>query len=346
MGAACSWNTSGPRPPRFSAHSVAGEHDREIRSRWMQMLHRVATVAANSYRESVRARVLHGLFGLAVATAGYAMVVGAYALRDTLRVVSDLGAASVSIYGIIVAVVVGATSLFREIELKTIFPILARPIRRWEYLIGKFLGTVITLAVFILANTGVLQSAIAVLSGRSVWMVVSVWLVSFAMLGAIMRWIPQYRTFALVPWALFVFAASWWLGLTAPEDTQVLAASATLAFCEVAIVTAIALVFASFSSPFLTALLTFGLVVVGRSADSLMHLPVRVFGSALTKTAALIGKAVPNLMIYLPPRGLLIGEVSGVSVAGYVARSGMYALAWCAALLISAAVIFNRRDFQ
>jgi uncharacterized protein YqgC (DUF456 family) len=77
-----------------------------------------------------------------------------------------------------------------------------------------------------------------------------------------------------------------------------------------------------------------------------MHLPERVFGSALTTTAALIGRAVPNLMIYLPPRGLLIGEVSGVSVAGYVARSGMYALAWCAALLISAAVIFNRRDFQ
>lgn len=346
MRAACSWDTSGPLPPRFSPFSAAGEHDRENRSHRMQMFHRVATVAANSYRESVRARVLHGLFALAVATAGYAMVVGAYALRDTLRVVSDLGAASVSIYGIIVAVVVSATSLFREIELKTIFPILARPIRRWEYLVGKFLGTLMTLAVFILANTGILQSAIAVLSGRSVWMVVSVWLASFAMLGAMMRWMPRYRTFALVPWALLVFAASWWLGLTAPEDTQVLAASATLALCEVAVVTAIALVFASFSSPFLTAVLTFGLIVVGRSADSLMHLPARVFGSTLARTAALIGKTVPNLMIYLPPRGLLIGEVSGVSVAAYLARSGVYALAWCAALLIGAAAIFNKRDFQ
>jgi hypothetical protein len=290
--------------------------------------------------------VLHGLFGLAVATAGYALVVGAYALQDTLRVVSDLGAASVSLYGLIVAVVIGATSLFREIELKTVFPILARPIQRWEYLVGKFLGTWLTLAVFILANTGVLQSAIALLSGRNVWAVVAVWLLSFAILGVMTRWLPRYRTFSLVPWAVFVFCANWWLARTAPDDNQVLTASAALTLCEVAIVTAIALVFASFSSPFLTAVLTFGLVVVGRSADSLTHLPPKVFGVVFAKFGGLIGKAVPNLMIYLPPRGLLMGELTGTSVPAYVARSGVYALAWCAVLLAGAAAIFSKRDFQ
>jgi Cu-processing system permease protein len=310
------------------------------------MLQRVATVAANSYRESVRARVLHGLFGLAVATAGYALVVGAYALQDTLRVVSDLGAASVSLYGLIAAVVIGATSLFREIELKTVFPILARPIRRWEYLVGKFLGTWLTLAVFILANTAVLQTAIAVLSGRSVWAVVGVWITSFALLGATMRWVTRLRTFSLIPWAMVVFLASGWLARTAPSDNQVLSASAALTLCEVAIVTGIALVFASFSSPFLTAVLTFGVVIVGRSADSLMHLPPKIFGSGLSRTAAVVGKAVPNLMVYLPPRGLLMGELVGTSVTAYLVRSGVYAVAWCAALLVGAAAIFSKRDFQ
>lgn len=310
------------------------------------MLQRVATIAANSYRESVRARVLHGLFGMAVATAGYTLVVGAYALRDTLRVVSDLGAASVSLYGLIAAVVIGATSLFREIELKTVFPILARPIRRWEYLLGKFLGTWLTLAVFIFANTGVLQSAVAVLSGRSVWTVASVWLVSFAILGALMRWVARARTFALAPWALFVFVSGWFLARTAPDDNQVLTASAALALCEVGIVTGVTLVFASFSSPFLTAVLTFGVVLVGRSADSLMHLPPKIFGTAMAGTGAVIGKAVPNLMVYLPPRGLLVGELTGTPVTFYVLRSGIYALAWCAALLAGAAIIFGKRDFQ
>src|ERR1041384_8220203 len=130
------------------------------------MLARIAAIAFNTYREAVRARVLHGLFGLALATAGYALVVGAFAGRARLRVVSDLGAASISIYGIVVAVVLGATSLYRELELKTIFPILARPIRRAEYLVGKFLGTVLTLSVFIAANSGVLLLALAVESGR------------------------------------------------------------------------------------------------------------------------------------------------------------------------------------
>ncbi len=294
----------------------------------------------------MRARVLHGLFGLAVATAGYALVVGAYALQDTLRVISDLGAASVSLYGLVVAVVIGATSLFREIELKTVFPILARPIRRWEYLVGKFIGTWVTLAVFVLSNTGVLQSAVAVLSGRSVWTVISAWLASLAILGVMVRWFKRHRTFCLVPWALVVFSSSCWLARTAPDDNQVLAVSAALTLCEVAIVTAIALVFASFSSPFLTALLTFGLVVVGRSADALMHLPPRVFGAGLANTAALIGKAVPNLMLYLPPRGLLAGELAGSSVGVYLANAWIYAFAWCGVLLVCAAAIFNRRDFQ
>jgi Cu-processing system permease protein len=64
------------------------------------------------------------------------------------------------------------------------------------------------------------------------------------------------------------------------------------------------------------------------------------------KVASVIGKVVPNLMIYLPPRGLLTGELPGTTVMGYVVRSGLYALAWCAALLVCAASIFERRDFQ
>src|SRR6188472_4748550 len=131
------------------------------------MLARIFVIALNTYREAVRARILHGLFALALATTGYSLVVGAYTAKNQLRVVSDLGAAAISLYAIIVAVVLGATSLYRELELKTLFPILARPIRRSEYLVGKLFGTVLTLAVFIAMNGGVLLLALGVLSGRS-----------------------------------------------------------------------------------------------------------------------------------------------------------------------------------
>src|SRR5689334_17723193 len=107
------------------------------------MLARVAVIALNTYREAVRARILHGLFAVALATTGYSVIVGAYTSKNQLRVVSDLGAASISLLSIIVAVVLGATSLYRELELKTLFPILTRPLSRTEYLIGKYLGTLL-----------------------------------------------------------------------------------------------------------------------------------------------------------------------------------------------------------
>src|SRR6478736_3481251 len=166
------------------------------------MLHRVLVIALNTYREAVRARLLHGLFGLAVATGGYALVVGAYALQDKLRVVSDLGAASASVYAIAVAIVLGATSLYRELELKTIFPILARPLYRAEYLVGKYLGTLLTLAVFLAANTGLLLFALGVIADKSIESGVLIPLGVTAAAGLIGWKVERSRTWLPIPVAL------------------------------------------------------------------------------------------------------------------------------------------------
>ena len=130
------------------------------------MLGRIAAVALHNYRESVRARILLGLAGVAFAVAFYSLVIGAYTLHHAARVVSDLGAATISLFSIVVAVLIGATSLHRELEQKTIFPILARPIRRGEYLVGKYLGTLLTIAVFIMADAGLILLISAALADR------------------------------------------------------------------------------------------------------------------------------------------------------------------------------------
>ncbi|MES1176848.1 MAG: hypothetical protein ABUL62_21170 [Myxococcales bacterium] len=309
------------------------------------MLARVSVVALNTYREAVRARVLHGLFALALATAGYSLVVGAFALNSSLRVVSDLGAASISIYGIVVAVVLGATSLYRELELKTIFPILARPIRRSEYLVGKYLGTVLTLAVFIAANSGVLLLALAVESGGALLAPLSVAVGCTVLLAAIAIRSVRFRTFLPIPWALIILIAGAYFASAAPDDRRVVLGSALLTLSEVALVTAIATVFSSFSSPFLTAIFTFGVFAVGRSADTLARLPPRVFGAALTSIGRFLAKVVPNLMVYVPPRPLLTGEMSGPSLASYLGMAVVHSLAWSVLLLTCASVLFRRRDF-
>ncbi len=87
------------------------------------MLRRVLAVTLNAYRESVRARVLIGLAGVAFAMAFYSMVVGAFTLQEAPRVVSNLGTMALSVFSVAVAVLIGATSLHRELEQKTILPL-------------------------------------------------------------------------------------------------------------------------------------------------------------------------------------------------------------------------------
>jgi hypothetical protein len=118
-----------------------------------------------------------------------------------------------------------------------------------------------------------------------------------------------------------------------------------LTMCEVAIVAGIATLFSSFSSPFLTAVLTFGLFVVGRSADTLARLPERLFGPAIHGGGVFLSKVVPNLMLYVPPRPLLTGEASEVALWPYLAKAALHSAAWSLLLLASASAIFRRRDF-
>src|SRR5262249_36152801 len=229
------------------------------------MLRRVLVIALNTYRESVRARILLGLAGVAFAISLYSIVLGAFTLHDAARVVSDVGAASMSLFSIAVAVVIAATSLHRELEQKTIFPILARPIRRGEYLVGKYFGTLLTLGVFIMADAGLILINGAALSGRSILLVV---LPSAATIVAVVAIVVKYAqtlTFAFMPWAAVFLLVGVALAGAAPEERRLVLNASLLTFLEVAIVTAVATFFASFSTPFLSALLTIGLWLVGRS---------------------------------------------------------------------------------
>lgn len=309
------------------------------------MFARVGAITLNTYREAVRARVLHGLFALAIGTGAYALLVGQFALRDSLRVVSDFGSASISAYAIVVAVVLGATSLYRELELKTIFPILARPIRRSEYLLGKYVGTLLTLFVFIAANAGALLLALGAVSGGSIAGALGVGLGSIVVFASLAWKLPRWRTLLPIPWALSLAFGGFVIAATAPDDRRLIAGLAVLTLFEVGIVTAIATLFASFSSPFLTAIFTFGVFVVGRSADTLAHLPAKVFGATIQTIGEVLSKVVPNLMLYVPPRPLLTGEAAGQSLGSYIGLAGLQALGWSIGLLAVASLIFRRRDF-
>lgn len=309
------------------------------------MLRRVLAVALNTYRESVRARILIGLAGVAFSTALYSLLVGAYTLKYAPRVVSDIGTASLSLFSVAVTVLIGATSLHRELEQKTLFPILARPIRRSEYLAGKYLGTVMTLATFIMADAGLVLFLGGALGGRPIGVVLGVGFGLIAALSiAVAKW-PGARTFLPIPWAAAVLIAGALLCGVAPDERRVVLGSAALTMIEVCIVSALTLFFSSFSTPFLSALLTLGVFVTCRNADTLARMPVKQVGQLLHDFFFYLAKVVPNLQIYAPPRPLLTGEALDADVPAYFAHALLHGLGWSLGLFASAAFVFRRRDF-
>lgn len=249
------------------------------------MFGRVGAIALNTYRESVRDYILLGLAFVAFGVSLYSLFVGALTLNDAPRVVSDLGSASMSIFAIAVAVILVATSLHRELQQKTIFPILARPIARGEYLAGKYLGTLLTLAVFLMADGGVVLLLASGLGGRSIGLVAGVGVGLAAALGLAAWRLPAARTFGPIPWSIALLFAGALLAGIAPDERRVVLGGALLSFAEVAIVAAIATFFASFSTPFISALLTLGVWLVGRSADSLAHMPANTSARPCARAA-------------------------------------------------------------
>jgi hypothetical protein len=310
------------------------------------MLGRVAAIALNTYREAVRARILFGLLGAALATTAYSLVVATLSLHQEARVVADVGAASISLYAVLVAIVLGSTSLYRELELKTIFPILTRKLRRHEYLVGKYLGTLATLAVFVAIDGAAVLGIVAAEGGRSGTEIGAVAAGLLAALGIALWRAPRARAYVLIPWSIAAYVAMGLLASSAPDDRRLVVASALLTLSEVAIIAAVATVFASFSSPFLTAVFTLGVFLAGRSADTMARLPVAVFGEPLHDAGAFLARVLPNLHVYVPARPLLLGEVPSTPVWSFVGLAAAHALFYSTALLTLSALIFRKRDFQ
>lgn len=310
------------------------------------MFGRVAAIAMNTYREAVRARVLFGLLALALATSAYSLVIAAMSVRQETRIVSDIGAASMSLYAVFVSVILGATSLYRELELKTIFPVLTRRLRRHEYIVGKYLGILATLLVFIAIDGAAVLAIMALQSDKHVSLTIGAGVAMFAVLGVALWRATHSRVFVVLPWSVALFVVMMLLCDEPSAERQVLVVSTLLTLAEVAIVGAIAMLFSSFSSPFLTAVFTAWLFLIGRSADTLANIPVRVFGSTVRTIGIVLAKVIPNLNVYVPARPLLLGQIASVPVWSYVGRAWMNAIFYAVVLLALSAVIFRKRDFQ
>ena len=108
---------------------------------------RILYIASNTFREAVRDRVLYNLVAFALLLSGAAILVGQVSIGIEKLVVINLGLTAVSLFGVVIAIFIGIGLVSKEIEKRTLYTVLSRPVRRWEFIIGKFFGLAGTLVV-------------------------------------------------------------------------------------------------------------------------------------------------------------------------------------------------------
>lgn len=140
-------------------------------------MRRVLAIARNTFREAVRNKVLYSLLFFAVLLILSALALGQLTLHEEVRTTRDVGLFGIDLFGVVIAIFVGVNLLYKELELKTVYTILPKPIHRWEFVLGKWLGMLLTLAVqvsvmgLVLAVTLAAQGArLDLPTAKAVWL--------------------------------------------------------------------------------------------------------------------------------------------------------------------------------
>lgn len=265
----------------------------------------IGLIALNVFRESVRDKVLYNLVAFAVLLMGASFLIGQLTAGQDVKIIKDLGLAATSVFGLFIAVFIGIGLVSKEVERRSIYALLAKPIERHHLVLGKYAGLLLTLAV----NLGIMTAAL-------------------------------YFVLACLAWMAGPSAAAAW---ERPAVDPLMLKAVLLIFVELAVVTAIAVFFSTFSTPLLSAALTFGLFVAGRFSADLRNFN-QVVGSPL---AAAMAKGVYWILPNLAQFDVRSQVVHGQPVAtGYLGLALAYGVLYAMALMTMAIFIFSRRDFK
>ena len=101
---------------------------------------RILVIAKNTFRENVRDKVLYNLILFALIMIVSSLLIGQLSLGNEVKVILDLGLASISVFGMLIAVFLGIGLVYKELDKKTIYALLAKPIHRYEFILGRYSG--------------------------------------------------------------------------------------------------------------------------------------------------------------------------------------------------------------
>jgi Cu-processing system permease protein len=265
----------------------------------------ISAVAVNVFKESVRDRVPYNLALFAVLLIGASYLLGQLTAGQDVKIIKDLGLAATTVFGLFIAIFIGIGLVSKEVERRSIYPLLAKPISRPQFILGKYFGLALTLTVNISAMAAAYYLVLAFMA----------------------------TTFPAE------VRASW----PAPATDPRMLIAIALLLVESLVVTAVALFFSTFSTPFLSAVLTLGLWVIGHFNADLRNFEAVVASPAAAWLARGLYYVLPNFGAF----DVKTQAVYGVTVPmSYVGVTVGYGIVYIALLVTGAVVIFSRRDFK
>jgi ABC-type transport system involved in multi-copper enzyme maturation permease subunit len=255
---------------------------------------RILHIASNTFREAVRDRVLYNLIAFAVLMTGSAILIGQISIDIERLVVINLGLTAVSLFGMVIAIFIGIGLVSKEIEKRTLYTVLSRPVQRWEFIVGKFFG---------LAGT----------------LVVNTFFMAIGVFGALLYVSHHFQA----------------------SDGWVLVALYFIVL-QFLIITSLALLFSSFSSPLLAAVFAFSIFVIGTFSEDLRGFAAMTEGLTRWLTTA---------VAYIVPNFSALNVINAVAhqqpVAGrLIFYNSAYALFYAAMALCGAILIFEHRNLK
>lgn len=258
------------------------------------MLRRIFSIAANTFRETIRNKILYAILAFALFVIGMTFFLADLSVGDFARIIADVGLASIQIFGVIMAVFLGINLVSNEVERKTIYILLSKPVRRFEFIFGKTLGLSATLLLTTLAMAAV----------------------------------------------LFLVHLSYQYG--GRLEVGIFIASAGI-YMELVLLTCLASLFSTFTTPVLSAIFTLSLFLVGHLTNYLYVLGDQSRMAAVRWGSRFLFFLLPNLENFNWKNEVAYGSLTSFSILGWAAG---YLLAYAAGVLCLSCLLFTRKDFK
>ncbi len=152
---------------------------------------KILAIAYNTYREAIRDRILYGFLFFAISIILFSLVLGKLSINQQIRTTIDVGLAGISLFSVLIAIFIGINLLNKEIQKRTIYPILSKPVGRHAYLLGKFGGIAMVLVVQIALMLAVFLPLIVLQGGE----------ITFGLLTAVV--LIFFETLMVIAMAMF-----------------------------------------------------------------------------------------------------------------------------------------------